>query len=364
MIRQIKLCGHCDGNTWRDFAKSLPLKSFRKQLFTALILGLALNALNCRCQQLLPAWRTNLQAYLTNRPWVSEIELGLSLNHYSINGKLLEGMETFRGSLQPGGFFLQTTTNLPYNRLLTTGESTNDYWQVTLSGIGYAPKDPTQGGSISNTISTICSWQKERLLDALNLGIESLDTDTIRWISPTQFIANSSLNVGGFEVGKVGEIRGQIEAFDQGLPSRLSYSNSIITNEERIILYHYDEPSLPPSETTIQVWKDKKKTATLWNSIYDIRFGLRDESNSGFLPSQFLAKNYVPKITLIQSNGLRYAIEPNGHLRLFEPTKEQLANFNGAPLHPGVSPWILIVTAAGVLAITFIILARIRRRAG
>lgn len=345
-------CDHSVGDLWSE--------SCLKKLFYGLILGLALNAVECKCQDILPAWRTNFQAYLANRPWVSEIELGLSRNHYLINGKQLEGMQTFRGSLQPGGFFLQSTTNFPHDPLLTAGESTNDYWQVTVSGIGYAPKDPAQGGSTNNTIPIICAWQRQNLLDVLNLGIAGLDTATIEWSSPTNFTANSLSD--GVQAGR---IQCQIEAFDQGLPTRLRYTNTFLKNEERVILYQYDNPFLPPSETTIQIWKNKKKTITLENSIFDIRFGLRDESISGFLPSEFLAKNYVPKVILIQSNGLRYAIEPNGSLRLFEPTKEQLAIFNGtASLRSGVPPWIFIVTAAGAITVTFIILARKTRRAG
>lgn len=356
---------HLDENECDNSVGDLWSEPCLKKLFYGLILGLALNAIDCKCQDVLPAWRTNFQAYLTNRPWVADIEYDWSRNHEfssDPNEKPLEGIETFRASLQSGGYFLQyqSATNLPpRNRLLVTGESTNDYWQITVSGIGFAPKNPAQGGSISNTIPIICAWQRQNLLDVLNLGIAGLDTASIEWSSPTNFTANS-LSDEGVQAGR---IQGQIEAFDQGLPSRLRYTNTyaFYKNEERVILYHYDNPFLPPSETTIQVWSNKKEIIDLKNVINHVSFGLGSEAEKGFLLTAFLPSSYVPARMLIQSNGLRYEIQADSGLKLWEPTKEAMADFYGI-VKPQHSPWIFIVFTLVGATIILMLLARKRRK--
>jgi len=262
---------------------------------------------------------TNLALYLTNRAWIKEVEIDFSKNRYQpvdFPPEHFQGFTRWQASLQPGGFFFQCKSNPPFDPMLAYGESSNFYWQISSRGISVAPKRPEEGGSEENGRQIMCLHFKRVLIDALNLGIEGLDNERITWISENEFTSPLLDWVGKPTAGQIHVI---VESYSNGLPTRLRCETKT-PNANRVarIFCEYDQPSLPPHRVICELVDNDNKVLRLTNIIRRITFGVRDESERGFLPEDLLPPGFVPKVKLVASNGVRYLVLPDGSLKLVD----------------------------------------------
>jgi hypothetical protein len=307
-------------------------------------------AIQPRINEPLPVWRTNFAAYLTNRSWIAEMEVDLSNNrHWPLGSKPGEhgvwptqyvGYTTWKCSIQPGGFFVSIGTNTPVKAWqggLVYGESESNYWSFsTMWDLAFVSKYRELGWTVNNYLEQGTVMKKQDILTVLNLGIFSLDRETIQWNGPDQFTAGM-LSWDGKPTRY--KIQVKIEEYSpEGFPSRLRYwpSHPIwerdATNEEFVVHCQYDQPTLPPSQETIQIFVNGKRQredigGEPWtNNIRRITFGLRPGTTErGFLPSMFVPQDYTVKRILVLSNDLRYEVQPDGRMVCVEFEKEDFS---------------------------------------
>ncbi|HZU29880.1 MAG TPA: hypothetical protein VFB79_02120 [Candidatus Angelobacter sp.] len=323
-----------------------------------LVLMVLLAGQSILAQDAVLARTTNFAAYLTNKPWVNQVDVALSKNRYYnplMPPEYYQGYSIWKASLQPNGFFFQVISNNPFypptNNAanLTFGESTKDYWTVG-TGISYAPKESAEGGSPKNSREIICRRIKQWLVDILNLGLEGIDTDSIEWTDSTNFSCGL-LDDQGEQTRYKGYV--SILASEGGLPTLIHYSTSFKTNETNIITCRYKQHSLPPSEVMVQKRVLGRGIVTLTNVIINISFGLRKGTEEGFLPSDFVPPDMAVKSFIVESNGSRFELSPDGHYTKIDETLQTVASVGHT--NPERFTWILAVALLIGITISLII---------
>jgi hypothetical protein len=256
-----------------------------------------------------PVTYSNFTDYMTNRTWIKEMTFDLS--------RKTEGFTTLKASLQPSGMFFQYLTNSPYHYLYVFGESEDEYWQTTPTVIDVAMKKPEMGGSESNRLQTICQTRKRQILYVLNIGIDGLDNQNIKWLSQNEFTSPLLDWLGEPTSGKIDV---KIESFYEGLPDHLECEITGIGHQHLQIFCRYASAVLPPSEVDIKKTAGGK-VSFLTNIIQNISFGLRDDAIHGFMPTNFFLGKHGSATLEIESNGFAYAVHTNGTLQLISKAK-------------------------------------------
>jgi hypothetical protein len=271
----------------------------------------------------------NLQSYLTQQPWVKDINAAFSRNRYephsstlpSVDQSSYQGYTTFKGSLQPGGFFMQCTNVVPVRQLIF-GESPSELWQITTSPgrptqIDLVPKDAeTVSANIKRpaTKQLVVQNFKRQMIDSLNMGIEGLDNAKLTWLSNTQF-TSPMLDWAGQETS--GKVQVTILSADtNGFPTlmRCQSTSPGLCGAEYTVACSYDSPSLPPSKVLIHT-----SYGVFTNIIQSVVFGLNSNALTGFTVSEFNSLEGATKShEIIQSNGLRYAVQEDGRLNAID----------------------------------------------
>jgi len=254
--------------------------------------------------------------YLTNHGWLKEFNAVLNNSrnrpeHPEDPGsKLYKGNSTWEASIQPGGFFVNMDGPMPP---MSIGESSTEYWSLSLRGLGIAMKDAAQGGSENNGRNYIAETYKRMLVAILNLGIEGLDNSNIVWLSNNKFMSRS-LDFRGHPTN--GNVQVTIEAGEKnGLPLRLRCTSTVgKEKKESVIKCSYDKPTLPPSKVVVETSLNGVKQPDKINIIRNAIFGLREDGTKGFSPSNFFADFFVgaPNRITVESNGVRYVTDPGG----------------------------------------------------
>jgi hypothetical protein len=287
--------------------------------FHLVIAGLPSFVMPCLGQENVVVY-TNYQAYLTNRPWVTEMVVDMSMNHFS-NKK---GFTTWRASVQPKGFFFQCLSNSPFSKFFNFGESSHEYWQIAPNIITTSSKNQMEGGSISNRLQRLDLTVKQKIGDVLNFGIGGLCPSYIKWISPDEFTSPLEDAFTGMPMTGNNRFDVKIDEFYQGLPSRLHYTlTTDVETQEYSIICKYDHPVLPPT-TVIIKWSLNAEDIFYTNIIRSIEFGLRGDAAEGFYATNFLMGENRDQVRNVESNGVNYY---NGVARV-DPSKRMAETHN------------------------------------
>lgn len=247
--------------------------------------------------------------YLTNRTWVKEMTVDLS--------RKAAGFTIIKASLQPNGMFFQYLTNSPYRYPYVFGESEDEYWQTTPTVIDVAMKNPAMGGSESNRLQTICQTRKRQILYVLNLGIDGLDNQNVKWVSQKEFTSPLLDWVGDSTSDKIDV---KIASYYEGLPDHLECEITGASRQHIQIFCRYENAVLPPTEVDIKKTVGGK-VSFLTNIIQNVTFGLRDDAIHGFMPKNFFFGTSNSPILETESNGFAYIVHTNGTLQLISKAK-------------------------------------------
>ncbi|MEI6394455.1 MAG: hypothetical protein WCT12_25520 [Verrucomicrobiota bacterium] len=273
---------------------------------------------------------SDFAAYLTNKPWVKEMVVDLSRNRYmpsniEVPADPFSGFSTWKGALQPGGFYFQCISNTPWtvrkgSSGVVFGESSEEFWEASSGAIMTASKRPEKGASENNGRAQVCGHFKRELTGVLNLGIEGLDNKNITWTSPKEF---NSPFLNSFGRATESRIKVTVELFDGALPKRLR--SVVMTGrnktQESQITCEYSAPVLPPRRVVFRKSVNGRFVGIFTNIIQDIVFGVISNSEVGFLRSDFVSDEAAATRRRIEErNGQTYIVHSNSVQELVDDT--------------------------------------------
>lgn len=260
--------------------------------------------------------------FLTNRPPIQEVVFELSRNHYAMylpDGRL-EDQSAFppflpvRGSLQAGTFFVEYPQSYhPNLSPFTKGESAEFYWEVTTNVVVLAPKEGP-GADPRNGTERLVKHARRTLQQRLMLGLEEVEPDTLSWLTPTSFVAQSVPLRDGATV----PLRGLLYLDQQKRPHRVEYQASDRKILHRQVRYMYGEGAgLLPQEIVISgrnfIHFRDNKLRHLTNRILRLETGVVETAVSrGFLPTMFIPAGDQHRVLLVHSNGMQYRVTELG----------------------------------------------------
>jgi hypothetical protein len=227
-----------------------------------------------------------------------------------------QGFSTFKGSLQPKGFYYQCLSNSPYNKPYIYSESSGEYWQIAENEIDCCFSNKDDGGSTENRLQNVCMDIKEHLISALNLGIEGLDNDHVTWKSESAF---SSPKLDWLGNVTTNFINAEVKWLSNGLPRKIHYTSSDNIDKSYDITCYYDAASLPPSTCVIEI-ATRGKLQYITNVVRLISYGLRSDATGGFTPTNFFADGIEGRRLITESNGFAYLLLKNQAPELIDQT--------------------------------------------
>jgi len=258
--------------------------------------------------------------FLEHPPWIKKIIYGRSGDEFIIvekgeKGRRHSGVAWFEAALQPSTCYLKQLSNsvAAGHNLAGSGSilgrAGNLFWVLGADRselvFSHAEQD---SGRLSQSLAKSVETGMDEVRSILRLGIMHLQPDTLRWESPTAFVAES--------VGGRGHIRGTIVRHETGMPTRLEYAVERVPQQRFVVRYSYAVGrAFPPSEVSLAVIKDGEETPWSREFISELEVGELDAGFEGFRPSLF-APNLTDSLRTLRfiSNGIVHSLKPDGRI--------------------------------------------------
>lgn len=308
--------------------------------------------------------------FLSDPPWIKKLvygELGSTHEHAETRQgkkkvvKKPDGFVLYETALQSNSFYFKYVSNsVSFNDRgigngYVAGRASNMFWSLTAdqAKVNYSLLEAAEPNLPSlNSIERVVREFEGRVKRVLSLGIIHLKFGTLQWIDRSSFTAESEW---GF-----GKIEGRIVEYDDGRPSKLTYS---IEKKPQLLCsayYSYNNADFPPNKIVRSVSERGVERFVDTNIISELEIGGSFEKEAAvYTPSYFRTSNN-PSQVVYQSNGLSYFLRSDGKFDLLSEDRTVLSDLGIATYPRSNSMLLLLLATTSITLICWIVARRAR----